>query len=209
MIELEHAKLKEILKKINTNPQTRQQYSSKLYRILNFLNSNTGLKNAAVKDAGSRAKQTETWNSDLDVIFCTSTNEDHQKIRKHILVKAKEAFNAVADVKLGKKAVKVAFKSPKISFDLVYMTQQQFKVETKKIKKIRRIRPLHKNAIKLAKFAINKAGLNSIKSYEVELACLTFKYNNLVDCTTHLINYFKGRINQKGLSVDRVLKYLT
>ena len=90
MIELEHAKLKEILKKINTNPQTRQQYSSKLYRILNFLNSNTGLKNAAVKDAGSRAKQTETWNSDLDVIFCTSTNEDHQKIRKHILVKAKE-----------------------------------------------------------------------------------------------------------------------
>ncbi len=38
------------------------------------------------------------------------------------------------------------------------------------------MRPLHKNAIKLAKYAIDRAGLKSIKSYEVEMACLNSNY---------------------------------
>ena len=46
MEKLDNKKLNEILKKINTDLQTREQYDSKLDRILKFLNNNTGLKNA-------------------------------------------------------------------------------------------------------------------------------------------------------------------
>ena len=71
------------------------------------------------------------------------------------------------------------------------------------------MRPLHKNAIKLARYAIDRAGLKTIKSYEVEMACLNFDYNNLAECTYHLIKHFTGRIKQKGLNIDDILKYFT
>lgn len=70
------------------------------------------------------------------------------------------------------------------------------------------MRPLHKNAIKLAKYAIDRAGLTNIKNYEVEMASLNFTYNTLAECTYHLIKHFTGRIKQKGLKLDDILKYL-
>jgi len=90
--KLDNKKLKEILRKINTDPQTREQYASKLSRILKFLNNNTGLKNAGVKPGGSRGKQTDTRKSDLDIIFCTSKNQNHATIRNQVFEKAKEAL---------------------------------------------------------------------------------------------------------------------
>jgi len=111
-------------------------------------------------------------------------------------------------VKQGTKAVQIDFNSPHSMFDLVYPTKEKFKVESKKINTIRKMRPLHKNSIKLTKYAIDKAGLKDIKSYEVEMACLSFNYNNLAECTDHLIKYFTERIKQKGLKIDDVLKFL-
>jgi len=92
---------------------------------------------------------------------------------------------------------------------IVYLTKEEFQEQSKKINNIRKMRPLHKNAIKLAKYAIDRARLKNIKSYEVEMACLNFNYNNLPECTYHLIRHFTGRINQKRLKIDDVLKYLT
>ena len=131
MVKLSIQRLKEILKEINTDPQTAQQYYSRLSRILKFLNNNTGLKNAAVKETGSRAKKTDTRKSDIDVIFCTSPDQDHQIIRNHLLEKATSAFGKAAEVNLSGKAVYVDFKSCK--FDLVYLSQMRFKEESKKI----------------------------------------------------------------------------
>ena len=209
MVKLKIQRLKEILKEINTDPQTAQQYYSRLSRILKFLNNNTGLKNAAVKETGSRAKQTDIRKSDIDVIFCTSPDENHQTIRKHILEKARSAFGKVAIVNLTTKAVHVDFKSPKCNFDLVYLTQKKFQEEKKKIKEIIKLRPVHKNAIKLVKYALDKSGIKNIKGYEVEKACLVANSTSTPACVKKIVRYFKGRIELNGFTIEKVLRELT
>lgn len=208
LAKLDNKKLKEILRKINTDTNTRELYSSKLSKILNFLNKNTGFKNAAVKPVGSRIKQTDLKESDMEVIFCTSPNKNHVEVRKLLLEKAKEAFGKPAKIKLGNEAVHIDFKNPKCNFDIVYLTQEKFKIKSKKIKKIRKMRPLHKKAIKLVKYTFNEANLDNVYSYEVELACLTLKDDILADCVNNLIKYFKGRIKKKGLTINKIIKYL-
>ena len=209
MVKLTIQRLKEILKEINTDPKTAQQYYSRLNRILKFLNNNTGLENAGVKETGSRVKETDIRKSDIDVIFCTSPDQDHQIIRNHILEKAKSVFGEVAKVKLGNKAVHVDFKSPKCNFDLVYVTNKKFQEEIKKIKIIIKMRPVHKNAIKLVKYALDKSGIKDIKGYEVEKACLVVNSISTPDCVKKILKYFKGRIEQNGLTFKRVLQRLT
>jgi len=208
MVKLTNQRLKEILKKINTNPQTAQQYSSKLDRVLRFLNNNTGLKNAGIKEMGSQAKKTNIRTSDADIVFCTSPDQDHQVIRKYVSEKAVSAFGKAAKVKLAGKAIHIDFISPNCKFDLVYVTQKKFKEEIKKLKVIVKLRPMHKNAIKLAKYAFSKSNVRNIKSYEVEKACLTINSNNLPDCVTKIVHYFKGRIVQNNLTVNRILQRL-
>ena len=109
---------------------------------------------------------------------------------------------------MSNKAIHIDFFKPKCNIDAVYMTKQEFQQEKKKIAEIKKLRPLHKNAIKLAKYALGKAKQKNIAGYEVELACLTFNFNNLSDCVYHLINYFSGRIKQNGSTVDKVLQKL-
>lgn len=122
MVKLAIQRLREILKEINLDPQTAQQYYSRLNRVFKFLNNNTGLKNAGVREAGSGAKDINIRKSDIDIIFCTSPDQNHQTIRNHILEKAKNAFSKVANAKLGDKSVHIDFISPKCNFDLVYVT---------------------------------------------------------------------------------------
>ena len=208
MVKLSIQRLKEILKEINTDPQTAQQYYSRLSRILNFLNNNTGLKNAAVKETGSRAKKTDTRKSDIDVIFCTSPEQDNQTIRNHILEKAISAFGKAAEVNLSGKAVHVDFQSPKCNFDLVYLSQKKFIEEKNKIKEIIKLKPVHKNAIKLVKYAFDKSGIKDIKGYEVEKACLVVNSISTPDCVKKIVKYFKGRIEQNGFTIENVLQRL-
>ena len=208
MIVLSTKKLREILKKVNTDSKTRDIYSSKLNWIINFLRKNTGFKTAAVKEGGSRGKQTDTNKSDMDIIFCTSKDQNKNTIKKELLEKAIISFNIIAKVHSGNKSIHVDFIKPRCNIDLVYVTNQQFQQESKKIKKIAKMLPLHKTAIKLAKYALNQAKIDDIKGYEVELACLHLNDNNLPDCVFNLINYFSGRIKKKGSSLEKVLKFL-
>ena len=206
--KLENKKLKGILKKINTDPQTQAFYDSKLNRVMNFLQKTAGFKIAAIKEGGSRGKQTDTRKSDLDIIFCTGKDQNQKIIRNDLFERAKKAFKKNTNVNKSNKAVHIDFLKPKCNIDVVYLTNQQFNQEKKKIAQIKKLRPLHKNAIKLAKYALDKAKQKSIESYEVELACLTFNYNDLSECVYHLINYFSGRLKQNRSSVDNVLKFL-
>lgn len=209
MVKLTKQRLREILKKINTDPQTNQQYYSKLNSLLNFLNNNTGIKNAGVKESGSRAKNTGIRTSDIDVIFCTSGDQEHQVVRKHILEKAKIAFGQVANVEKGNKAIHVDFIFPKCNFDLVYVTKKKFQEEIKKIRVIKKLLPIRKDAIKLVKYAFDKANIKDIHGYEVELACIHVKSKSLVDCVEKLITYFKGRIEENKQTMHRILQRLT
>ncbi len=206
--KLDNRKLKEILKKINTDPQTQMIYDSKLDRVMNFLQKTTGFKIAAIKEGGSRGKGTEIRKSDIDIIFCTGKEKNKNTVRNDLLMRAKKGF--VNNVKVNKsgKAIHIDFLKPKCNVDVVYLTNQEFKREKKKITKIKNLRPLHKNAIKLAKYALDKSNQKSISGHEVELACLTFNYNTLSECVYHLINYFSGRIKQNKSGVDKVLKFL-
>ena len=206
--KLDNKKLKEILKKINTDPQTRDIYDSKLNRVMNFLRKTTGFKIAAVKEGGSQGKQTATRKSDLDIIFCTGKDQNKSNIRKDLLERVKKGFNNAAKVNMSNKAIHIDFTKPKCNVDVVYLTNKEFKQEKNKIAQIKKLRPMHKNAMKLAKYALDKAKQKNIASYEVELACLTFNYNTLPECVYHLIDYFSGRIKQNGSSVDKVLRFL-
>ncbi len=206
--KLENRKLKEFLKKINTDPQTQTLYDSKLNRVMNFLRKTTGFKIAAIKEGGSRGKRTDIRKSDLDIIFCTGKDQNKNTIRKDLLERAKKGFKKNSKVHMGDKAVHIDFLNPKCYVDVVYLTNQEFKQEKKKIAQIKKLRPLHKNTIKLAKYALDKAKQKHIASYEVELACLTFNYNTLSECVYHLITYFSGRLKQNKSSVDKVLKIL-
>ena len=208
MLKLDNKKLKAILKKINTDPQTKDIYNSKLNRVMNFLRKTTGFKIAAIKEGGSQGKQTNTRKSDLDIIFCTSKNKNKTDIRKDLLERIKKGFKQVAKVNMSTKAIHIDFIKPKCNIDVVYLTNQEFKQEKEKIAEIKKLRPLHKNAIKLAKYALDKAKQKNIAGYEVELACLTFNYNSLSECVYHLINYFSGRIKKNVSTVDKVLRFL-
>ncbi len=182
VLKLDNKKLKEILKKINTDPQTRDIYDSKLNRVMNFLRKTTGFKIAAIKEGGSQGKQANIRKSDLDIIFCTSKNKNKLDIRKDLLERVKKGFKQVAKVNMSNKAIHIDFFKPKCNIDVVYLTKQEFQQEKKKIAEIKKLRLLHKNAIKLAKYSLGNAKQKNIAGYEVELACLTFNFNNLSDC---------------------------
>ena len=208
VLKLDNKKLKKILKKINNDPQTRNIYNSKLNRVMNFLQKTTGFKIAAIKEGGSQAKQTNIRKSDLDIIFCTNKNKNKTVIQNDLLERVKKGFKQIAKVNMSTKAIHIDFFKPKCNIDVVYLTKQEFQQEKKKIAQIKKLRPLHKNAIKLAKYALDKAKQKNIAGYEVELACLTFNYNILSECVYHLINYFSGRIKQNGSTVEKVLRIL-
>ena len=175
---------------------------------MNFLRKTTGFKIAAIKEGGSRGKQTAARKSDLDIIFCTGKDQNKSNVRKNLLERVKKGFKQVAKVNMSTKAVHIDFFKPKCNIDVVYLTNLEFRQEKKKIAQIKKLRPLHKNAIQLTKYALDKAKQKTIAGYEVELACLTFNYNNLSECVYHLVNFFSGRIKQNRSTVDKVLRFL-
>ncbi len=208
VFKLENKKLKEIFKKINMDPQTRALYDSKLSRVTNFLRKTAGFKIAAIKEGGARGKQTDTRLSDIDLIFCTGKEQNKNEIRKDLFERAKKEFSKNIKICMSKRAVQIDFLKPKCNIDIVSLTNQEFNQEKKKITQIKKLRPLHKNAIKLAKYALDKAKQKYIESYEVALACLTFNYNALSECVSHLIKHFSGRLKENRSSINNVLKFL-
>ena len=208
MVNLTKKKLIGHLHRINTDPKTQERYNSKVNRMMNFLCKTSKFKIAGVKEGGSRGKQTDIRTSDVDMIYTTSKDQEPNLMKKELFKMIKKQKPKGTHVHAGKKAVHVDYENPRCYIDLVYKTNQQFKQEAKKISQIKKIPPRYKNAIKLAKYALYKAKMSDIHGYEIELACIQLKDDNLVDCVTNLIKYFTGRITKKGITVDQVLQRL-
>ncbi len=209
MIKLTNKKLKDHLRRINTDPNTRDRYNSKVNRIMKFLRNTSGFKIAGVKEGGSRGKQTDIRTSDVDIIYTTNKDQNPNKMKQELFMRINKQKPKGSHVHTGKKAVHVDYNDPRCNIDIVYKTNQQFKQEAKKISQIKRMLPRYKNAIKLAKYALYKAKISDVHGYEVELACVQLKNDNLVDCVTNIIKSFTGRIKKKGITVDQVLQRLT
>ena len=201
-------RLKEILDKIDLNRQLKQIYDSKWHKIVNFLYNNTGLKIAKIAKSGSYPKHTEYRDSDLDVIFCTSPDYYLRYIQELIRDKAYDIFGRIANINIGNKAVHVDFINPNCDVDIVYLSQTQFDKECLEIKNIKSIEQLQRDSIKLAKYALDKAGIKKVKGYQVEKACIQFDYDSLSEYTLHNIKHFTGIIREYGLTLDDVLKHL-
>ena len=77
MKKWDNKKLKEILKKINTDPQTQMIYDSKLNRVMNYIQKTAGFKIAAIKEGGSRGKQTTSIFSLLEFIIMNKDLNDN------------------------------------------------------------------------------------------------------------------------------------
>lgn len=199
-------RLRKILDKIEMNPNLKQLYSSKWHKIVNFLYSNTNLKIKKVAQAGSLGKQTGTKRSDLDVIFCTSQDQPKDTIMIEIFSKAYDNFNKAAKVEKGIDAIHIDYKNPLTKIDLVYLRQNEFDKEYKEIKDRKQIFPQQRDAIKIVKYAIDKFLNGSINGYEVEKACIKLNCTALNTCVTSIVNYFKGRLSEKGFTVDNFLR---
>ena len=209
MINLTHKKLKEHLNRINTDHNTRERYNSKITHMMKFLRNTSGFKIAGVKEGGSRRKQTDIRTSDVDIIYTTNKDKDTNKMKQELFKRINKQKPKGTHIHVGKKAVHVDYENPRCYIDLVCKTNQQFKQEAKKISQIKKIPPRYKNAIKLAKYALYKAKISDVHGYEVELACIQLKNDNLVECVTNLIRNFTGKIKKKGITVDQVLQRLT
>ena len=125
-----------------------------------------------------------------------------------ILSKADAIFGDVADIDIGNRAVHIDFLSPECNIDVVYLSQDEFDSEFEEIKNFKTIAPIQQSSIKLAKYALDKAGLKEIKGYQIEKACIQFNYNSLADYTLHNIKHFTGLIKKNGLTLDQVLRFL-
>ena len=209
MLELQKKKLNVLLRKINQNVQLKEQYDSKWHRIIHFLHKNTRCKIAKVAVAGSKAKQTDYHKSDLDIIFCTSPEIAIIKVLNHIKEKANENFKDVAYVSKSKRAVHVDFKHPKLEIEIVYLALQEFNKEHNEIKDFGKLPEFKKNAIKLAKYAIDKTIGEAIKGRQIEIKCINSNCKSLIACINECIHSFSGILKKKGYKIKDVLKYLT
>ena len=209
MVNLKENRLGQLLGNINQNPQMKDQYESKWHSVINFLYNNVGYKIAKVAKAGSQAKHTENRNSDLDIIFSTSPNQNVNNVLNTIQDKAKKNYGKVANISRSKSTIQIHFRSPRCNIDVVYLTQNQFDKEHEADKNIGRIPQVKREAIKLSKYAFYKATGDLVKGYEIEKANINSNCISLVGCVNASVHYFNGKLNQNGYSVNDILKYLT
>ena len=207
-IFLNDPRLRKIIEKIEMNPNLNQRYSSKWHKIVNFLYSNTNLKIRKVAQAGSLAKKTDHKRSDLDVIFCTSQDHPKDKILNELYLKAHENFKKTADVNKGLEAIHIDYRNPLTKIDLVYLKQNEFDLEYKEIKNRKQLFPQQRDAIKIVKYAFEEFLDGDIKGYEVEKACIMLNCTELHTCVRSIVNYFKGRLSEKGFPVDNFLQQI-
>ena len=209
MVNLNENRFRQLLGNINQNPQMKDQYESKWYSVVHFLHNNVGYKIAKVAKAGSQAKHTESRNSDLDIIFSTTPNQNVNNVLNTIQDKAKKNYGKVANISKSKSVVQIHFRSPKCNIDVVYLMQNQFDKEHGADKNVGRIPQVKRDAIKLTKYAFYKSTGDLVKGYEIEKVCINSNCNSLIGCVNASIHYFNESLNQNGYSVNDVLKYLT
>ncbi len=209
MNSLNNKNLKNILEEIDSDPQSKQYFSSKWHKIVNFLYNSTGLSIFKVAKAGSIGKLTDTSDSDLDVIFSTSVDWNLKKMLVFLEDKAHKNFDEIANVRQSSSAVQIDFVNPACDIDLVYKTKDSFDKEYKEIKDYRKIKGVQQNSIKIAKFVFYNTIEDEVHGYEVEKACLQFKPSNLIELVYSIIKYFKGRLNKLGFSIDDIIEFLS
>ena len=113
MIILNNKKLKEHLRRINSDTITRERYSSKVNRMMNFLRKTSGFKIAGVKEGGSRGKQTDIRTSDVDIIYTTNKDQDPNKMKQELFKRINKQKPKGTHVHTGKKAVLVDYNNPR------------------------------------------------------------------------------------------------
>lgn len=167
------------------------------------------MKIAKITEGGAGAKLTYTSESDLDIIFATSTDYNVQEMIEFLEEKANQMFGAVANIRKSSNAVQIDFISPQCDVDLVYKTKNAFDQEYREIKGIKKLKGMQQNAIKIVKYAFDNTIGETFHGYEVEKACLHFNHSNLKELVYSIITYFRGRINQGGLTVNKIIDFLS
>jgi len=199
-------RLMQILNKTEMNNNLKQLYSSKWHKVANFLYNNIGLKIAKIGLLGSIGKGTAYKDSDLDIGFCTSPDNDNDKILDLIKEKAEDCFGNIANVSKGKKAIQIGFLNPECYIDVVYLTQKQFVQEYKEVKNYKQNSVNQQDSIKIVKYAFDTFLRGVIRGDEIEKACITLNCTQLNSCIQGIVHYFSGRLEENGYTVDRFLR---
>lgn len=211
-IFINHPKLGIILGKIEMNPNLKQRHSSKWHEMVNFLHSNTNLKIMKVTKTSSLGKKTAHRGSDMDVIFFTSQDQAKRIVINELYEKAPQNFTNSAEIKKGTDAINVDFYNPPTKIDLVYLYQNDFNKENKEFKNLKQIFPHQKDVIKIVKYAFDTFLSRKFNGHKVEKACKMFNCSDVGDCVHSIVNYFRGRLNEKryriGHFLNTILNYL-
>lgn len=166
------------------------------------------MKITKITEGGAGTKQIYTSDSDLDIIFSTSTDYNVQEMLEFLEEKANQLVGEVAEIRKSSNAVQIDFIKPPCNVDLVYKTKNAFDKEYREIKDIKTLKGVQQNAIKIVKYAFDNTIGDSIDDYEVEKACLQFNHSSLNDLVYSIIKFFTGKLNQEGLSINIIIQFL-
>ena len=209
-------RLNEIHKKISMNETTRKNYKEIWAEMIRFLEGSwSGFKINAIVKSGSIVRQTENKNSDLDILIGISENNFNTKA---ILAELEQLAWSWFDeddgnsphlpkIHVGPNALHLGFDYLGIDVDLVPATLKKIPKEKVHNELIYDLPKIKKRAVRLVKWAFNSFK-SDIHNYEIALNVLHINENGLVELVTSLINYFRGRIEKAGSSVDQVLTKL-
>jgi hypothetical protein len=165
---LTNSHLREILTQIRPSQNQRDFFHSKWLRIINFLYNSTGYSISKVGKGGSQGKQTQTYQSDFDIIFSCSDNYD-RLTRFNDLYQNLRAHFGVATNRIIQKTRAVYLEFPNdYSFDVVLLGSQEFNIEMRRLSNFRQSDDKMLNTIRLCKYACSQVKSCKIESYEIE-----------------------------------------
>ena len=181
------------------------KYRKKWIKISNVLRSSLGIPIKMVTKTGAIVKQTTTRKSDLDIGFVASTNVSKPDLLVSVEKTMTNTFGKVAHIHASSNAVHVDFlEHDKLKVDAVPMTKEHLVKEKELDGQIYQLSGEKKKAIRVVKMTLDSIFGELVKSYEVESAVKQSKKNDLKQLIRHGINFFRGRIEKKGYSVECV-----
>ncbi len=190
----------------------REQYQSKWLKIHNFLMNNSGLTIAKIAPAGSKAKQTDTTTSDLDISFCLNEDKTREEIYPNLLNQLKQLDSYGLRLSIGPHAIHIDFPND-ISIDIVLYTKSEFEEKYRETQFIRNMEPIYHDLIRLIKYTFEVAKIRGIPGIEIEKKILMME---LADCESiyinvcfiNALNLFDDDLKKRGKEIKDIISEL-
>lgn len=204
---LSNSRLRQILTEIRPTQNQREFFQSKWLKIVHFLYNNTGYSISKVGKGGSQGKQTETYQSDFDLIFSCSDTYNRQERFNDLDQKLRENFSgATTIIERKTRAIYLKFTNDS-SFDVVLVKSKSFNSELRRLREFRQSDEDMLNTIRLCKYSCSQVRNCNLESYEIEIIV-----DNLYNPQRRLVDNINSTLESisstKNISLDSLIQIL-